>query len=97
MDITIKFKQDVDFKKVKSTVLKTIDSFDQCLKDPKPRVGIDSIETDGYTVMINAWINSHGYQDTRMELNERLMNDLKPLISKSTESNVSGKIPVSKN
>ncbi len=49
---------------------------------------VDRIETDGYVIAINAWINSHGFQDARMILNEKLMNDLKPLFKK-TDINVS--------
>ena len=89
MDLSMKFNYAVDFQKVKKTALDTIQSFDQCLEDPPPRIGIDNIETESYTVTIHTWVNSHGFQDTRMEFNERLMNNLKPLITKSIENNVS--------
>ena len=97
MDITVKFNYGVDFQKVKSIALTIIDSFDECLQDPPPRIGIDHIDTDSYTVSINIWINSHGYQDTRMGFNERLMNELKPLITKSIENSVSNKIKATTN
>ena len=52
MDIEIKFDYGVDFKKIKSIVLTAIASFDQCLKDPPPRVGLQKFEADGYTMVI---------------------------------------------
>ena len=78
VDITIKFKYTVDFKDVQKTILASIGFFDSGLKDPAPRIGIDKVEPDGYSILINVWVNSHGYQDARFELNERLMNALRP-------------------
>jgi small conductance mechanosensitive channel len=88
MDISIKFNYAVDFQKVKSITLATIDSFEQCLKDPPPRVGIDDMDAESFTVTISSWVNSHGYHDTRMQFNEKLMTELKPLVSKSIESKI---------
>lgn len=85
MDLNIKFDHRIDFEKIKKIILETTDSSEACLKDPPPRVGIDSIDKDGYTVTINAWVNSHGYQDIRLEFNEKLMQNLKPLFTKNKE------------
>ncbi|MCW3091628.1 MAG: mechanosensitive ion channel family protein [Ferruginibacter sp.] len=82
LDISIKFNYMVEFEEVKTALLKTIDSFEQCLKDPPPRIGVEKLESDGYTVSMNAWLGSHNFQDTRLELNELLMRDLKPIIQK---------------
>jgi small conductance mechanosensitive channel len=82
MDIAMKFNYGVEFKDVQIAILKTIDSFEQCLKDPPPRIGIEKVENDGFTICINAWINSHGYQDAKLEFNEKLMVVLKPFLVK---------------
>jgi small conductance mechanosensitive channel len=81
MDITIKFSYAIDFKDVQKTAMDTIVGFEKGLKAPPPRIGIDKIEADGYTVVINTWINSHGFQDTRLELNEKLMNCFEPFFT----------------
>lgn len=54
--------------KVREIVLKTIDSLKDCLKDPPPLIGIEKVDADGYTVIINAWANSHGFQDIKLLL-----------------------------
>lgn len=82
MDISIKLKYSIEFDKIKPVILNTIHSFDDCMKDPPPRIGIESMDTEGYLVVIGIWVNSHGYQDTKMEFNERMMNDLKTIIAK---------------
>jgi small conductance mechanosensitive channel len=85
MDTCIKFNYSVDFNKVKGIVLKTINDFDKGLADPAARVGIEKVEADGYTVCINLWINSHGYQDTKLEFNERLMNDMEAVFKEKRD------------
>ena len=82
LDFSIKFNYEVDFNQVREIVLSTIGSLKDCLKDPPPRVGIDKVDADGYTVTINAWANSHGFQDIRLLFNEKLMDSLKPVIQK---------------
>ena len=77
IDIEIKFNYGVDFEKMKNIVLTTIASFDQCLKDPAPRIGLQKFEADGYTMVINAWTKAHGFQDTRLSFQEQLLKDIK--------------------
>jgi small conductance mechanosensitive channel len=77
MDIEIKFNYGVDFEKLKNIFLRTIDSFDDCLKDPPPRVGVQKFDPDGYTVVINAWTKAHGFQDTKLAFQEKLLAEVK--------------------
>ena len=78
MDLAVKFNYTTDPEEVRRTTLEAIASFEEGLKDPAPRIGVDKIEKDGYTILISIWISSHGYQDVRMKLNEKLMNCLRP-------------------
>jgi small conductance mechanosensitive channel len=77
MDIEIKFDYGVDFEKIKNIVLIAITSFDQCLKDPPPRVGLQKFDADGYVMVINAWTKTPGFQDTMLSFQEQLLNDIK--------------------
>lgn len=76
MDIEMKFDYGIDFEKIKTIVLATTDSFDKCLKDPPARVGLQKFRSDGYTVIINAWTNAHGFQDTKLAFQEKLMKGI---------------------
>jgi small conductance mechanosensitive channel len=82
LDVSIKFNNSVDFEAVKKIVLNTIENFDDSLKDPPHRVGIEKVEADGFTVSINLWLSSHGFQDTKLLFNERLLENLKSLTFK---------------
>jgi len=58
-------------------VEQAIEGAGSILPDPKWRIGISSLENDGYKVMLNLWINAHGFTDTKMAFLERLMRQLK--------------------
>lgn len=82
LDILLKFKYDIDFNAVRKIITKTVNSFEHSLKDPAPRIGVDSFDGEQYTASINIWIYSHGYQDIKLKFTEQLMEDLKPLLGK---------------
>jgi small conductance mechanosensitive channel len=82
MDVSLKFNYGVNFEEVKQVCLATIQSFEKGLKEPEAHIGIDKIEPDGYTIIIKAWISAHGFQDTRLMLNEKLMYSLKDFFYK---------------
>lgn len=77
MDVEMKFNYTINFDNLKNIVLSSIDSFDPCLKDPPPRIGVQDLQADGFIISINAWTNAHGFQDTKLAFQERLLNDIK--------------------
>jgi small conductance mechanosensitive channel len=79
IDVNLKFKYDVDFNRLQDILQQAVTDSDDYLKEPAYRIGIEKVETDGYTVSLNVWVNSHGYHDTRLKLNKRLMEDLKTI------------------
>jgi len=77
MDIEMKFSFGIDFNEVKSQIEKSIDAVAGFLKEPVRRIGVSSVDTDGYKVMVNVWAPAHGFQDAKMALQERIVEDLK--------------------
>ncbi|MFD2146033.1 mechanosensitive ion channel family protein [Mucilaginibacter antarcticus] len=77
LDIEFKVPNAVDFKQVKAVIEKTISNNTDCLKTPERRIGLSAMEWDGYKVMINVWVNAHGFYDVRLRLQEALMDELK--------------------
>jgi small conductance mechanosensitive channel len=47
------------------------------LKDPKPRIGVSTVDPDGYKAMINLWVPAHGFTDLKLKFQEKLIQDLK--------------------
>jgi small conductance mechanosensitive channel len=77
IDIEMKFNYGVSFEKIKAIVEKTISENTTLLKEPKFRIGISSLDPDGFKVMINVWANAHGFHDSRYALQEKIMENLK--------------------
>lgn len=77
MDIELKFSFGIDFKKIKDIIDKSVDSVVGLLKDPAHRVGVSSVEPDGYKVLLNVWAQAHKYEDTKLLLQQKLLEDLK--------------------
>ncbi|SEJ00281.1 small conductance mechanosensitive channel [Dyadobacter sp. SG02] len=77
LDVEMKFSNAIDFTEVKNIVNSVLDHAQSALKVPARRIGISSIEPDGYKVMVNVWLDAHGFVDTKMEIQEKLMEALK--------------------
>ena len=77
LDFEIKFNFGVDFNQIKEILDETLKSNENILKEPERRIGITKVEADGYTVLLNVWINAHGFTDTRLFLYGQLLNSLK--------------------
>jgi small conductance mechanosensitive channel len=76
LDIELSFDYVQPFENIKGIIEKTISSNIELLKEPVCRIGISKLEKDSYKVMINVWVNAHGYLDIKMKLQESLMNEL---------------------
>jgi small conductance mechanosensitive channel len=77
LDIFYKFKNEVDIRQAKQVISETIDKEEGCLKTPERRIGVSLLEADSFTLAINVWVNAHGFEDTRLKLQEAILQDLK--------------------
>jgi len=77
LDIEIKFNFGIDFNQVKRVVESTVNNITQLLKEPACRVGVSSVDADGYRVWINVWAPAHGFNDVKLLLQEQLVQNLK--------------------
>jgi small conductance mechanosensitive channel len=77
IDIELKFNYGMAFEHIKKIVETTLTAYNSVLKEPVHRIGISSLDPDGYKVMVNVWTKAHGFQDTRYILQEKIMENLK--------------------
>ena len=77
IDIDLKFTYASDISHLKVVLMKILSSATNILQDPLPRVGVSDFEPEHYIITINAWTGAHGFYDTRILLNEKLINELK--------------------
>jgi small conductance mechanosensitive channel len=77
LDIELKFNFGIDFSQVKDIIDKSIASVGGLLKDPAHRIGVLSVDPDGYKVWVNVWAPAHGFQDVKLLLQQKIVEDIK--------------------
>jgi small conductance mechanosensitive channel len=77
MDMEMKFSYKVPYERVHAIIEKAIDSADDLLQDPPKRIGVESLEPDGYKVRINIWVRAHGFTDVRLAFQQRLIQEFR--------------------
>jgi len=77
LDIELKFNYGTDINEIKGIIQNFIESNKSIFKVPASRIGVSVIEPDGYKLMVNLWINAHGFQDAKLELQEKLIEYIK--------------------
>lgn len=77
LDIELKFHYGIDYDKIKEVLNRAIDDSVNLLHKADRRVGVSSLDDDGFRVMLNVWLHAHGYQDARLALQEKIMSYIK--------------------
>lgn len=77
LDIKLKFATGTDIVQIKKILNKAIDKCEQILKSPERRIGVAEIQPDGFLIGVDVWINAHGFYDTKLAVQEVLLQDIK--------------------
>ena len=77
LDVEFKFGFGADFKQVETILKTSVESMLYVLKQPDYRIGVSTVEADGYRIAINVWVEAHGFQDSKLIFQEKLIRDLK--------------------
>lgn len=77
LDIDYKFSNAVDIGQAQKVIGAIIDQEEACLKTPARRIGISQLEPDSFVMAINVWVAAHGFWDTKMRLQQALLQGLK--------------------
>jgi small conductance mechanosensitive channel len=77
LDIELKFANNIDYNEVKSVISTSIDKSKNILETPNRRIGIAGLDSDGYRVSVNVWVHAHGFQDTKLAVQENILQDIK--------------------
>ena len=77
LDVEMKFNFGIPFNQVKEVVENTVANSIDLLKEPVAEIGVSSVDPDGYKIMVNVWVSAHHYQQARLELQKKMIEDLK--------------------
>lgn len=73
LDIELTFDIDVPVQAVKKMLADTFRQSSDIAPQPEFRIGVSAVDTDEYKLKINLWINAHGFEDTRLKINEAIL------------------------
>jgi small conductance mechanosensitive channel len=77
LDLELKMPNNIDIKEVKSVIDEAINKTESILPKPERRIGVGTIEADGYRINVNLWVNAHGFQDTKLAIQETILQSIK--------------------
>ena len=77
LDINLKIPNGIDIKQVKEVINNAVEKCENVLAKPERRIGVGELQSDGYMMSVNVWVNSHGYQDTKLAVQETILQDIK--------------------
>jgi small conductance mechanosensitive channel len=77
LDMEFKFKPEVDFEQLREIIDRAIAKCENILAKPERRIGISAIELDGYKVMVNVWLDAHGFQDTKLAIQNTIWTEIR--------------------
>jgi small conductance mechanosensitive channel len=77
LDVNFKFNYGYDFEKLKTIMLDSIKDTKAVLPLPEYRIGITTLESDGFTVSVQVWTAAEDFEQTRLVLHQKLVEDLK--------------------
>lgn len=76
LDIELKFGFNIPYEQVKGVLENTINNHKDLLKEPTFKIGVSSVDPDGYKVIVNTWVKPNGYQDVKLQLQENIITDV---------------------
>ena len=76
LDFVLEISYDSNIKTAQEVILKTLDSYDQVLKTPKPNVFVNKLGDSGIEIKILAWTNPNVYWNTVYTIQEKVKTAL---------------------
>jgi len=77
LDVELKVGYGVDFKTIRPIVESAVKSFNSVLSAPAPKIGVSMLDADGYKVVVQVWVAANIFSDTKLKLQEKLIEDVK--------------------
>ena len=77
LDLLMKFPYTSDITKIQEVITNSIQDSKDILPDPKPNIGVSSIDIDGYIIVVELWVNALSYYEVKNAVQQRILQHLK--------------------
>lgn len=76
LDIVLAFRHNVPPERAAEVLRKAFHDIPEANNMPQPRIGVNNISKDEYSIISNVWVNAHGFEDSRLQINNALLKVL---------------------
>lgn len=73
----MKFPYTSDITKIQEVITNSIQNSQDILPDPKPTIGVSSLDIDGYVIIVELWVNALSYYEVKNAVQQRILLHLK--------------------
>ena len=77
LDLQMKFPYTSDIVKIQEVITNSIQNSTDILPDPKPNIGVSSLDIDGYVLVVELWVNALSYYTVKNAVQQRILQHLK--------------------
>lgn len=77
LDLLIKFPYTSDVILVQEVITRSVEESQDILQDPKPGIGVSSLDIDGYVIIVELWVNALSYYNVKNAVQQHMLKNLK--------------------
>lgn len=77
LDLLMKFPYTSDINNIQEVINHAIQDSKDILPDPKPNIGVSSLDIDGYVIIVELWVNALSYYEVKNAVQQRILQHLK--------------------
>ncbi|WP_018342561.1 mechanosensitive ion channel family protein [Cytophaga aurantiaca] len=77
LDLLMKFPYTSDINNIEGVINHAIQDSQDILPDPKPNIGVSSLDIDGYVIIVELWVNAMSYYQVKNAVQQRILQHLK--------------------
>jgi small conductance mechanosensitive channel len=77
LDIDMKFNFGIPFQTVQNILQGTVARSADLLTEPAANIGVSAMDPDGYRLMVQVWVKAEAYNQAKLDLQKKMIDDLK--------------------
>ena len=77
LDFEIKLTYAIEIEQIKNIIDAAIKTNTNIQTEPAPVIGVSALEIDGIRIIVKVWLSTSAYTNSRYELQEKIIKDLK--------------------
>jgi small conductance mechanosensitive channel len=77
LDLQMKFPYTSDANKIREVITNSVQESQDILPDPKPKIGVASLDIDGYVIITELWVEALSYYEVKNAVQQRILDKLK--------------------